>query len=143
MNAHVFLLALVTGFFMAAWNGDQATKPTVTIAVESDGLTSGTPVVPRDRSENDSSRRPSTVVPVGLHTSVTPDRSVCRSLPQKPSTVPRPDSMAAGCYRAVSQSGDTQTLTIDSESGSGTAPRDFYIADDSQGNRWYLIRLPE
>lgn len=129
MNARVFLLLLVTGLFMAAWNGDQAAKQ-------------------QFLAQRAQQRAALALVQSGSHRTVTPatttslpETQLVSHAPQPPQIVThfRPDGMAAGVYRAVSETGVTFELTI--ANSSSVAARDFYVADSPEGHRWYFVRV--
>jgi len=132
MNARVFLLLLVTGLFMAAWNGDQAAKHeflaqraiqrAAIAAAESDGGAG-------------------TLTDTGSESTVQLAGPMPMDAPSSHHVVAhfRPDGMAAGRYRAVSESGVTFELTVDNDTTA--AARAFYVADSPQGIRWYFVRV--
>ena len=132
MNARVFLLLLVTGLFMAAWNGDQAAKhefltqraiQRAAIAAADHGGSAGT--ITNSGSET-------TVQLAGpMPKAVLSSHHVVTHF--------QPDGMAAGRYRAVSESGVTFELTVDNHTTA--AARAFYVADSPQGIRWYFVRV--
>ncbi len=128
MNARVFLLLLVTGLFMAAWNSDQAAEQqflaqraqrrAAMAVVESD--------VPR-------------TVPAAIAALSQPQLTSHVAVPTPVVSQFRPDGMAGGTYRAVSESGVTFELTV--ANGAEVPVREFYVADSPQGQRWYFIRV--
>lgn len=129
MNARVFLLLIVTGLFMAAWNSDQAAeqqflaqraqKRAAMAVVESDRHGMSTPSV----GQNSHHAQLTAHIPES-HT------AVCRF---------QPDGMAAGVYRAVSETGVTFELTV--TAAASQTPREFYVADSPDGRRWYFVRI--
>ncbi len=132
MNARVLLLLLVTGLFMGAWNGDQTAKQRFlalrsqqhdSVSVADAGSEVGSSAIQRRATETQLSGH--------IPTSVQLDRHVVRQF--------RPDGMGAGTYRAVSETGVTFELTVDSNEG--FAARDFYVADSPSGTRWYFVRV--
>lgn len=130
MNARVFLLLLVTGLFMAAWNSDQAAEQQF-LAERAQERAAMAVVNAAPHSTNNLSTTQTRVPQLTSHVPATPQ--VVSQF--------RPDGMAEGVYRAVSESGVTFELTV---SGStGAAARDFYMADSPDGQRWYFIRVQE
>ena len=128
MNARVFLIVVLTGLFMAAWNGDQAAKQQ--FLVQRDELRAAVAIA----QENERTPAISNdALPVSIsHThTVTPARPVVSQF--------RPDGMATGFYRAVNEHGVTFELTVDNQSDA--AQRDFYVADAPNGVRWYFVRV--
>jgi hypothetical protein len=127
MNARLFLLVLVTGLFMTAWDGDQdamqaaiarrAIQPTTAIARKDD-------------------RRPA------RYTMLHPRQSLTAidAHPQS-EQIPRPAGISSGNYQAVSQSGQTVRMTVVETADSHVSHRDFYTADATDGSRWYWIRI--
>jgi len=128
MNARVFLLVVVTGLFMAAWNSDQEAEQQ--FLAQRAQLRAAATLAQADNAMPgiDSShvqtviRHPATVTPV---------RPVVSQF--------RPDGLAAGSYRAVGENGVTFELTV--ESSANATKREFYVADSPAGVRWYFIRL--
>lgn len=125
MNARVFLLVLVTGLFMAAWNGDQAAKQEFLAQRARQRAASALAATESDRAVE-----AGTEVQLTGHT---PAPSVTRQVVSQF----RPDGMASGTYRAVSQTGTTFELTVDNNDAA--TARDFYVADSPAGTRWYFI----
>ncbi|MEO2030847.1 MAG: hypothetical protein ABGZ35_02055 [Planctomycetaceae bacterium] len=129
MNARVLLLLLITGLFMAAWNGDQTAKQRF-LALQSQqrdamSLASVAGLVPARGPSTESQRTGP------IPTSVQINRHVVSQF--------RPDGIGAGTYRAVSETGVTFELTVDNNQG--VAERDFYVADAPTGTRWYFVRV--
>lgn len=125
MNARVLLLMLVTGLFMAAWNGDQAAMQTALAARE------------QQRASKTASLK-------------TPLRPISRTVhvqeptptPPTVSEVPLPTGIASGAYQAVHQSG--RTCRVDVPGKNHTSPaRELYTVDTENGERWFLIRIVE
>lgn len=124
MNARVFLLVLVTGLFMAIWNGDQNAMQAAVA-----------------RREQARAMRIA-LAETGVRSDSGAMTSVAADIPKTSGDVPLPVGIPAGQYQAVSQTGlirliDVPTL-VESES---KAVREFYISDDSSGVRWYLVRI--
>mgnify|MGYP001158671883 CR=1 FL=1 len=128
MNARVFLLLLVTGLFMAAWNGDQAAKHEFLAqrAIQRTAIAAADAGVITD---------------TGWATTVKLARPMPKAVASSQHLVNhfQPEGMAAGRYRAVSESGVTFELTVDNDTTA--AARDFYMADSPQGIRWYFVRV--
>ncbi len=129
MNARVFLLLLVTGLFMVAWNGDQAAKHQFLAqrAQQQAILAASSSVI----DGNVAAQRESAAT--AQHTS-----HVMATLGDEADHF-RPNGMTDGRYRAVSESGATLELTVDSHAV--VADREFYIADSPGGIRWYFVRI--
>lgn len=128
MNARIFLIAVLTGLFMAAWNSDQAAEQQF-LAQRAEQRAA----MAVAQFDDDSPAVSSEVIPVSVADSysVTPTQSV-----ESPF---RPDGMAAGSYRAVNELGATFEFTVAPEFES--AARDFYVADAPDGVRWYFVRV--
>ncbi len=128
MNARVFLIAVLTGLFMAAWNSDQTAEQQF-LAQRAEQRAA----MAVAQFDNDSPAVSSEVIPVSAADphSATPTQSV-----ESPF---RPHGMAAGSYRAVNEHGDTFEFTVAPEFES--TARDFYVADAPDGVRWYFVRM--
>jgi len=128
MNARVFLIVVLTGLFMAAWNGDQAAKQQFLA----------------QRAELRAARA---VAQANEHSPVVSSEAISVSIANPDKTAPtrpvvsqfRPDGMAAGSYRAVNEHGVTFELTVDNKADA--VSRDFYVADAPNGVRWYFVRV--
>lgn len=128
MNARVFLLVVVTGLFMAAWNSDQEAKHQF-LAQRAQLRAAAALAHSDDAVRNIDSGHIHAVIrqePV-----VAPARLAVSQF--------RPDGLAAGSYRAVGENGVTFELTV--ESSASATEREFYVADSPAGVRWYFIRL--
>ncbi len=135
MNARVFLLALVTGLFMAAWNGDQAAMEAA-VARRDESRASG---VARMLSEPGLPYRATTLQTGSA--AVRPGHSgsaVARSERTLPFALPA--GISAGTYQAVSDHGRTRELVVDAAQATGSVDRDLFITDAADGSRWFLIR---
>lgn len=134
MNARVFLLILVTAFFMAAWNGDEAAMQAA-IARRADrqaqaiAAASAPPVEPQTAPVT-AAAQPLTTVSVKSGEDVVEVAAA---------SVPLPKGIAPGTYQAVNQAGTSIRLDVDEPSESPA--RDFYMVDAEDGDRWYLIRV--
>lgn len=124
MNARVFLLVLVTGLFMAIWNGDQNAMQAALAR-----------------------REQARALRIALaETSVRSDSGVLAAVAAEPLTgadeVPLPAGIHAGTYQAVSQTGVVRMVEVPTDDRSNaTATREFYISDDAEGVRWYFVRI--
>jgi hypothetical protein len=122
----------VTGLFMAAWNGDQAAKHEFLAqrAIQRTAIAAADP-------DGDAGA----ITDTGWATTVQVAGPMPKAVPSSDHVVNhfRPDGMAAGRYRAVSESGVTFELTVDNNTTA--AARDFYMADSPQGTRWYFVRV--
>ena len=131
MYARVFLLLLVTGLFMAAWNTDQTAEQEFLAWQawrQSETADAGERTELGVRGARRSSRDPRLIV--HLPSTVEPvSQAVSQFRPK----------MASGNYRAISETGVTFELTVGSSSNG--VPRDFYIADSPDGIRWYFVRI--
>ncbi|MCH2212168.1 MAG: hypothetical protein MK110_12760 [Fuerstiella sp.] len=130
MNARILLLMLAVGLFMVAWNGDQAYRQEYLAqrlrqksvsAVVSTGDDRRTIV--RSLTEASVTRH--------VQTSISDNRHVVTQF--------RPDGMATGDYRGVSETGETFELRVDNSTNA--AIREFYVADSPAGIRWYFVRI--
>jgi|GEM_PF-4762296 len=128
MNARVFLVVVLTGLFMTAWNADQAAEQQ--FLAQRAELRAAMAVAHTNEHESTIS---ADAVAVSVHNSDTLRRE------QTTDSCFRPNEMAVGSYRAVSEHGETLEFTVDEQSDS--AVRDFYIADSPEGVRWYFVRL--
>jgi hypothetical protein len=128
MNARVFLIVVLTGLFMAAWNSDQTAEQQF-LAQRAEMRAAMAVAQYHDQSTAVSSE----VMPASVANShsVPPAGSMESTF--------RPEEMAAGSYRAVNEHGVTYEFTVQPESA-GSA-RDFYVADDPNGVRWYYVRI--
>ena len=137
MNARVLLLMLVTAVFMAAWDGDQ---DAMQAAVARRSQQNHQPVAASESTE--SQRRSLThelTRPVLQTVSTSLERSAVGTLNSE--DVPLPDEIASGTYQAVNQAGISVRLEVSKPQH--TQPRDFYLVDAKNGERWYLIRIAE
>jgi len=137
MNARVFLLVVVTGLFMAAWNGDQVAEQQF-LAQRA-----------RERSEmalatsTQSAKRLPTAIPTRVQKPVATPRRAVATAAAVATAESRflPDGIANGTYRAVSHTGETFEVTIrDSKTAT---PRELYVSDSPAGGRWYFVRVQE
>ena len=136
MNARVFLLILVTGLFMAAWNGDQAAMHAALAKQappQATQMAASTPTAGQTNTEP--SYRLTAMLPA------TDDENTEAVAANRPHQVPLPDGISAGTYQAVSQSGVSVRVTVSEQEAIGTVMRDFYVVDAAGGDRWYLVRL--
>jgi len=122
MNARVLLLMLITGLFMAAWDGDQAAMQTA--------------LAKRDQQRQQQVAATSIVrlpkpEPISTVFVIHQDSAA--------EQVPLPEGIAAGSYQAVNQNGTT--LRVDVQERSNSQRRAFYMVDADNGDRWYLIRI--
>lgn len=144
MNARVLLLVLVTGLFMAAWNGDQTAMEAAIVRRDIRIANARLALLHKQAGEVQTA---SVQADKQLKHSLTVAK-VSESKPDtkaKPSenVVPLPKGIGAGEYRAVNQNtGLTQTLVVTEGDNNKTA-RDFYTVDDEKGTRWYLIRIAD
>lgn len=130
MNARVFLLVVVTGLFMAAWNDDQAARQQ--FLAQRARLRAAQTVAAADTAASQVQQQRTS-----LQTSV---HSVVAAQTTRPVVSQfRADGMAPGSYRAVSEHGVTFEVTIDN--AAVVNRREFYVADDPQGVRWYFVRI--
>lgn len=147
MNARLLLLVLVTGLFMAAWNGDQTAMEAAIVRRDVRIANARLALLQQQTGEVQTASIPADV---SLEHSLTiakvsdnKEDSTLNSPSHPNAEVPLPRGIAAGEYQAVNQdSGETQKLTV-SETGDQATLRDFYTVDDDQGNRWYLIRIAD
>ena len=131
MYARVFLLLLVTGLFMAAWNTDRTAEQEFLAWQawrQSEIADAGERTELGVRAARRSSRDPRLIVHLPS-TAEPASQAVSQFRPK----------MASGNYRAISETGVTFELTVGSSSNG--VPRDFYIADSPDGIRWYFVRI--
>ena len=134
MNARVLLLVLITGVFMAAWDGDQAAMHAAIARRAQQTATAVAVVEPAVDNE-----------PVEV-TVPTHSLTVLKTLESKFAAseqieVPLPAGIAAGQYQAVDQFGQTRLLEVSEDEATGQNAHDFHLVDASDGTRWYLIRI--
>lgn len=127
MNGRVLLLVLVTGLFMAAWDGDQAAMQA---AMARRNQTTDTPVaaVPTDDSRSHDEVK---ALPINHKEEVDAI---------DPDTVPLPAGIASGSYQAVNQSGDTVRVEVRNKKEPAVS-QNFYMPNGDDGSRWYFIRI--
>lgn len=151
MNARVFLLVLVTGLFMAAWDGDQAAMEAAIVRRDTRIANARIALLQEQTGEV------RTASIDQAHTLTTPQHSLTVSPvsdsagtpasvvvdgEQEQSAVPLPTSIAAGDYQAINQStGESRRICIEDSDASNQSQRDFYTVDGDAGERWYLIRI--
>ena len=134
MNARVLLLVLITGLFMAAWDGDQDAmhaaiarqtqqRATAVAAVQ--------PTVDNVRTEVTLPKHSLTVLKIEESSPAVSEQI----------DVPLPPGIAAGKYQAVNQFGQTQLVEVPEHEATGQNVRDFHLVDAEDGSRWYLIRV--
>lgn len=148
MNGRLLLLVLVTAMFMAAWDGDQAAMEAAfarraerqaSLLAARSSETAGEPTAATDS--------PLQVTTVSLKKPVVSSAShrpsAKRPLPSTVSAddVPLPETIAAGTYRAVNQSGETVVIIVAGQNATALTARDFYIVDAENGDRWFLVRV--
>ena len=146
MNGRVLLLVVVTGFFMAAWDGDQAAMEAALARRAQQRATSvATVQEPAQPAQQASQPR----VPQIKLTSSSKDVPTQQATVSTTKTisvnteVPLPPGVTVGHYQAVSQSGVTLRITVTEEQATGQSARDFYVADSGTGDRWYLVRISD
>lgn len=133
MNARVCLLVLVTGLFMAVWNGDQAAIDAALArrAVAQSRLLAATGTPPAASAALDQNDGASSAVAAQSASAATLANGV-----------PLPAGIPKGEYQAVSQTGRTVRVLVRENAGSDRPdPRDIYISDGADGTRWYLVRV--
>ena len=134
MNARVLLLVLITGLFMAAWDGDQAAMHTAIARRTQQRATAVAvmqPTVDNVRTEVTLPKHSLTVLKI----------EESRPAASEQVDVPLPPGIAAGQYQAVNQFGRTQLVEVSEHEATGQNVRDFHLVDAKDGNRWYLIRV--
>ncbi|MBL8816760.1 MAG: hypothetical protein JNL58_12070 [Planctomyces sp.] len=137
MNARVFLLVLVTGFFMAAWNSDQNAMQAALARRDQARATRVAMLEATSRADSSSA---------SIHDADSnPNAEAASDSPSDESIqhgIPLPSGIVPGHYQAVNQAGVIQKIEVHkTESSQQAGPRDFYISDDAAGNRWYLVRI--
>lgn len=147
MNARVLLLVLVTGLFMAAWNGDQTAMEAAIVRRDVRIANARLALQQQQDSEVQTASISADSSPIhSLTVAKVSDASetVAATTPSPAQLeVPLPRGIAAGDYQAVNQdTGETQQLTV-TETNAKETTRDFYTVDDEQGARWYLIRIAD
>lgn len=147
MNARLLLLVLVTGLFMAAWNGDQTAMEAAIVRRDVRIANARLALLQQTNGEVQTASIPADVslahsLTVANVSDSKEDSTL--STPSNPKAdVPMPRGIAAGEYQAVNQdTGETQNVTVN-KTGNKETTRDFYTVDDDQGTRWYLIRITD
>jgi len=137
MNARVFLLVVVTGLFMAAWNGDQVAEQQFlaqrTRERSAMALATSTP----------SAKRLPIAIPTMVQQPVATPRRAVATAAAVATAESRflPAGIANGTYRAVSHTGETFEVTIrDAETAT---TRELYVSDSPTGGRWYFVHVHE
>jgi hypothetical protein len=134
MNARVLLLVLITGLFMAAWDGDQAAMHAA-IAKRAQqratAIAAAHPTVDAEPAE----------VTFPTHTLTALKTHESGPTASEPADIPLPDGVAAGQYQAVDQFGGIRLLEVSEDEATGRNARDFHLVDAKDGTRWYLIRI--
>ena len=134
MNARVLLLVLVTALFMAAWDGD---KDAMEAAIARRTQQSHSAVAGLRKDPNHRHLASGHVTSVALAQPV----PVVAASSDVTKSVPMPEGIAAGEYQAVSQSGQTQRISVSAEKAKSRTVRDFYMSDAADGSRWYFVRI--
>lgn len=147
MNGRVLLLVMVTGLFMAAWDGDQEAMQAALARREAAQQTQIADVPQQE---------PLRVTTVSHSAKPVPAAdAVEEARPAEPSVpaatiatvrivdVPLPAAIAAGSYQAVNQSGRTIRVEISEAGATSNTAQDLYTVDGSDGSRWYLVRLQQ
>ncbi len=134
MNARVLLLVLITGLFMAAWDGDQAAMHAAIAKRTQQTATAVAAVRPTVDNE-----RTNVVLPKHSLTVLKIEESTRAASEQI--DVPLPPGIAVGQYQAVNQFGQTQLIEVSEHEATGRNVRDFHMVDAKDGSRWYLIRV--
>ncbi len=139
MNARVFLLVLMTGLFMALWNGDQAAMEAA-LARRSQAqqhMLSESKVVPAVQSVAKCQPANTAVV---AQTAVRVVQS---------EYVPLPQDLPPGEYQAVSQSGKTLRVSVHENSNGNDSScndkiddqSDIFVSECANGTRWFFVRI--
>ena len=134
MNARVLLLVLITGLFMAAWDGDQdAMHAAIARRTQqrAAAVAAVQPTVDHVRTEVAPPKHSLTVMRIEESSPAVSEQI----------DVPLPPGIAAGQYQAVNQFGQTQLVEVSEHEATGQNVRDFHLVDAKDGSRWYLIRV--
>ncbi|HIF00213.1 MAG TPA: hypothetical protein EYG03_17555 [Planctomycetes bacterium] len=134
MNARVLLLVLITGLFMAAWDGDQAAMHA---AIAKRTQQRATAIAAMERTVDSEP----TEVALSKHSLTVLKIQESRPAASEQIDVPLPPGIAAGQYQAVNQFGHTQLIEVSEHEATGQNVRDFHLVDAKDGSRWYLIRI--
>jgi len=134
MNARVLLLLLITGLFMAAWDGDQAAMHAAIAKRAQQSATAVAVMQPTIDAE------PAEVTVVS-HTLAALNPHQSGPAVSGQAGIPLPDGVAAGQYQAVDHFGGIRLLQVSEDEAPGQNARDFYVVDAQDGTRWYLIRI--
>ena len=148
MNGRVLLLVVVTGLFMAAWNGDQAAMEA---ALAKRAELQAQNIAKRKNAathQNVDEREQSKVHKLASVSKPVLSTAGQDAVPKTVSVsvtvnVPLPRGITAGIYQAVNQSGACVRMTVSAEQSTGKADREFYTVDGSDGARWYLVRITQ
>ncbi|MEO2013743.1 MAG: hypothetical protein ABGZ53_05175 [Fuerstiella sp.] len=134
MNARVLLLVLITGLFMAAWDGDQAAMHA---AIAKRTQQRATAIAAMERTVDSES----TEVTIPKHSLTVLKIEEPKAAASEQIEVPLPPGIAAGQYQAVNQFGQTRLIEVSAREATGQNVRDFHLVDAKDGSRWYLIRI--
>lgn len=139
MNVRVLLPVLMTGLFMALWNGDQAAMEAALARRAQAQATMMVNTTPSD-TVRPVERRADAGLPVSLQ------KSSVRNTEITPVAdfVPLPSGLPAGDYQAVSQSGQMMRLSIQSDPQnrqSASSAKDCYSTESPDGTRWFFVRV--
>ncbi|MEZ6125492.1 MAG: hypothetical protein R3C49_20280 [Planctomycetaceae bacterium] len=140
MNARILLLVIITGLFMAAWDGDQTAMQAAVARrdlrnAERLAVASAVDMARSNPVRTVSAHEPLPNVTAAAENAPTAEPSIAAD------AVPRPATIAPGTYQAVSQDGATLRIVVPVGSNASAAVREFYTVDAEDGNRWYLIRV--
>ena len=135
MNARVLLLVLMTGLFMASWRSDRcATQAALARQNRSESEFAAdwrrrTPLVSSERTPT---HRDEAAI-LGRRLTLAPNF-----------TIPLEVEIPPGVYQAVSETGESHRLTVNSGHHGRTSvekERNVFLARDSGAVRWYLIPI--
>lgn len=145
MNGRVLLLVVVTGLFMTAWDGDQTAMQAAIAKREQQSAARFVQTTPHTKTTQAvANRHQLTNLPRAADTSETTETlNVAITQNEAAADVPLPQTIAAGQYRAVHQTGRTVMLTVTPQQANSELSRDFYLVDAASGERWYLIRVTQ
>ncbi|GAB5444242.1 MAG: hypothetical protein Fues2KO_45910 [Fuerstiella sp.] len=147
MNGRVLLLVMVTGLFMAAWDGDQEAMQAALARREAAQHTQianvPQPEPLRVTTVSHSAKPASAAAVVDQPRPAEPTNAAATTATVRIVDVPLPAAIAAGSYQAVNQSGRTIRVEISEAGATSNTAQDLYTVDGNDGSRWYLVRLQQ
>lgn len=140
MNARFLLLVIVTGLFMAAWDGDQAAMEAA-IARRESRIQNARLLLAQSNDQTNTVQVVQTTADTTHPVTLTGSRPEDKGSAVAAEEVPLPPRIAAGEYRVVDQLGRTTMIEIAKEDATSDHSMPMHSFMDDQGNPWYFIRV--